>query len=101
MSDDTMYVCHQLTRLGNSCEELLIDPGAFDNLSGDRWVARMSILARNAGRRIAYRSIAKPVKVEGVGDGQEQSGVQAIVLGVMKASDGRLVESEYHVPIRP
>eukprot|EP00973_Karenia_brevis_P000891 122758-Karenia_brevis.AAC.1 len=63
MSDDLMYVWHQLTRLGNSREGLLIDPGAFDNLSGDRW---------------------------GVGDGRKQSGIQAIVPGVMKTSDGRL-----------
>eukprot|EP00973_Karenia_brevis_P022201 3055922-Karenia_brevis.AAC.1 len=60
MSDDIMYVWHQLTRLRNSREGLLTDPGAFDNLSGDRWVARMNVLAQKAGKRISYRHIVKP-----------------------------------------
>eukprot|EP00973_Karenia_brevis_P075346 10466830-Karenia_brevis.AAC.1 len=50
---------------------------------------------------IAYRHIANPVNVEVVGDGKKQSGTQAIVPAVMKTSDGRLVESEHHVPILP
>ena len=46
---EDMKVFLQSTLLAD-CEGLLVDPGAFDNLTGSRWVERMSAMAAEAGQ---------------------------------------------------
>jgi len=45
---------------------LLVDPGAHSNLSGDRWVKRVSALAPTPAQ---YQLLDKPQTVEGAGAG--------------------------------
>ena len=54
---------HLRTRLGNVVG-LLVDPGAHDNLVGERTLASMS---KQAGKDAVLRPLASPMSVEGVG----------------------------------
>ena len=57
-SDEQLQLAFlQATRLSENREGLLIDPGAFDNLTGSRWVERMVKLSKiNCGMKISIFS---------------------------------------------
>ncbi len=70
---------HLRTRLGNVVG-LLVDPGAHDNLVGERTLASMS---KQAGKDAVLRPLASPMSVEGVGKSAQtakQAGQVALVL---------------------
>ena len=70
---------HVKTRLGANREGLLIDIGAHDNLTGDRWVERQSALAAQQGLHTQYRRLERPLRVEGVGKESQECFQQAVV----------------------
>ena len=63
---------HTRTRLGPKREGLLVDPGAHDNLTGDKWASRQEQLAQEAGIQTQYRPMREVLNVEGVGNGRQQ-----------------------------
>ena len=63
--DTTTY--HSKAHLPSNDEGLLIDPGAFDNLTGSEWAERQGALAREHGREPRYYNLPKALRVQGVG----------------------------------
>ena len=55
-------------------EGLLVDPGAHDDLTGDRWVQRFSSEAARAGQPLpVLQPLANALSVGGVGKGRQQA----------------------------
>ena len=91
---ETQEVFLRSTRLSGEREGLLIDPGAFDNLAGSRWVDRM----RQLGYEGTYQEI-RPIGVEGVG-AQGQQATQSIqVRGHVRSLDGQTHSARYQAPV--
>jgi len=58
---------HVAARLPDDREGLLIDTGAFDNLTGSAWVSRIAAAAQRRGRRIRTTRMNQAMEVLGVG----------------------------------
>eukprot|EP00973_Karenia_brevis_P037489 5171382-Karenia_brevis.AAC.1 len=59
----------------------------------------MSVLLKRVHKHVKEDVMHKPVKVEGVGNGQQQTGAQVVVPGSVRTEDGRVIASEYHAPV--
>ena len=91
---ETQEVYLRSTRLTGQREGLLIDPGAFDNLVGSKWIERMRVLG-HAGQEREIPAIG----VEGVGE-TGQRATRAIVMdGHIRAIDGTVHSAQYEAPI--
>ena len=66
------HVYHANTRLPDGRTGLLIDTGAWANLSGGRWATNAAQVSAQAGLRATKTKMAKPVSVQGVGNGSQQ-----------------------------
>ena len=90
----TQEVYLRSTRLTGEREGLLIDPGAFDNLVGSRWVERM----RELGHVGTTRTI-RPIGVEGVGASAQQARESINIEGHVRAVDGSTHSASYEAPV--
>eukprot|EP00974_Lingulodinium_polyedra_P078260 7577991-Lingulodinium_polyedra.AAC.1 len=63
-----MNIYHLGTRLGNNRAGLLIDTGAWGNLSGDAWVQEQALLSNQAGYMLSQSRLDTPLNVQGVGN---------------------------------
>eukprot|EP00975_Prorocentrum_lima_P034730 7299642-Prorocentrum_lima.AAC.1 len=68
----TESVFHLGTRLEGGRAGLLIDTGAWGNLSGDAWVKEQGRLSKSAGYMPAQAKMDTPLKIQGVGSGTQQ-----------------------------
>ena len=66
-SSDPTFCYHAQTRLGQNREGLLLDIGAVEPLSGERWDKRVAALAMEAGKQSQQVTMKEPVAVQGVG----------------------------------
>eukprot|EP00974_Lingulodinium_polyedra_P085988 8326496-Lingulodinium_polyedra.AAC.1 len=64
-----MAVYHAGTRLGNNRAGLLVDTGAWGNLSGDVWVQEQALLSKKAGYLPSQAKLEAPLSIQGVGNG--------------------------------
>ena len=94
--EETREVYLRSTRLPNSREGLLVDPGAFDNLVGQRWVERMIAL----GYQHHFRAI-KPIGVEGVGAEAQSASELVTMNGSVRIMDGDVQPATYQAPMIP
>ena len=60
-------------------EGLLVDCGAVQNLTGDRWIARIRSILQRFGQGVSIQPLAEIRTVEGVGSGSSQITTQASV----------------------
>ena len=66
------HVYHANTRLPDGRTGLLIDTGAWANLSGDRWATQAAQVSNQAGFQATKTKMTKPMSVQGVGNGSQQ-----------------------------
>ena len=69
---------HAQVRLSEG-EGLLVDCGAVQNLSGDRWIDRIKLLTQRFGQGVSVKALSEVRTVEGVGSGSSQITTQAFV----------------------
>lgn len=100
--DEQALAYHERTRLGPCREGLLIDPGAYDNLVGERWVERQGALAQQRGRgNVTRRRMERELGVEGVGKEAQTASEQAVIPGVIRDITGHSQEATYTAPVLP
>ena len=75
---------HLKTRI-NGVVGLLVDPGAHDNLVGDRTIKAMS---EQSGKKIQYKKLLTPMAVEGVGKGGQTADQAGCVPIGLEGSEG-------------
>ena len=97
-NDEDMQAFVQSTRLPD-CEALLIDPGAFDNLTGDEWVNRVKAAVNAANLQVTYRSLERPLGIEGVGAGGQQAVTAVQVLGAILDQQRQRKAISYEAPV--
>ena len=97
ITDLVKHVYHTRAHLPNDLEALLLDLGAYDNLTGDKWANRTGDLARAAGQQPVMRSMSNSMRVQGVGK-------QAQTCQMIVDMPGRLENGEdmvYSAPVVP
>ena len=87
------------TRLGPDEEGLLVDPGAFDNITGSEWADRVFALVKPYGIAIPTEEMAKPVKVEGVGRGSQDATTLAKFPGAVMDISGLVHRVVWESPV--
>ncbi|CAK0892089.1 unnamed protein product, partial [Prorocentrum cordatum] len=98
--DETRQVFLEATRIdGKEC--LLIDPGAYDNLVGDRWVMRMGALAKRACLEPTQRLMDQSIGVEGVGTNAQIAKEEATRPGAANDERGKVHQISYNAPVVP
>ncbi|CAK0883471.1 unnamed protein product, partial [Prorocentrum cordatum] len=98
--DETRQVFLEATRIdGKEC--LLIDPGAYDNLVGDRWVMRMAALAKRACLEPTQRRMDQSIGVEGVGTNAQIAKEEVTMPGAAKDERGKVHQISYKAPVVP
>ena len=93
-SDSNVY--HLRTRLSDNRPGLLVDPGAHDNLVGDRTASRMEEIVGVEAKSLRMN---KPLSVEGVGK-NAQSAAAAKRMAVRLSNDeGAVVPGSFTAPV--
>ena len=54
-------------------EGILVDPGAYDNLTGSLWVERLERLLTKYHITVQKENMSRPMTVDGVGKSSEQA----------------------------
>jgi len=98
---DTREVYLKSTRLDGPGEALLIDLGAYDNLTGDEWAKRAGQVAEQAGENVKTEELSTSIGVEGVGSGAQRATELLKLPGAFKTSDGRRHRVIFEAPIIP
>ena len=93
----TFETYHSRAHLPGHHEALLVDLGAYDNLTGEDWVHRAGLLAERAGRMPTRASLQQPMKVQGVGKQTQQCEEMVLMPGELE--NGDIIE--YTAPIIP
>jgi len=91
----------QSTRLEHGREGLLVDPGAFDNLVGARWVERMEKIAQEQGVEATRETLPNVIGVEGVGKEAQRAKEMTSMPGAFKTLEGTVRPARYQAPIIP
>ena len=97
-SDATEGIYHSRTRLEGGREGLLVDPGAFSNLMGSKWMERQAKIASDHGRQAHTLPLESPLRVEGVGKLAQQCNHQGVVPLGIRELEG---DGEFRAPIIP
>ena len=87
---------HAQVRIASG-DALLIDPGAYDNLVGSKFVERVGAIAQQAGQGMSWQKLKKQLEVEGVGKGADHTN-DAVTMPIC-FEDG--TSGTYHVPVIP
>ena len=98
-SDESVY--HSNTRLLDGRAGVLIDTGAWANLSGDRWANLAADLSNAAGYRASRQRMSKPMSVQGVGNGSQQCEWQTTIPAAVRLEDGPFQKFTYTSPYVP
>ena len=97
---EDMQTFLQTTRLPG-CESLLIDPGAFDNLTGDAWANRMKTMAQEAGLETKLMEMSKPIGIEGVGQNSQTASLAVVVPGAVLDRKQQKRPITFQAPVVP
>jgi len=99
--DETREAYLKSTRLDGPGESLLIDLGAYDNLTGDAWARRAASAAELAGEKSEMAAMDRSIGVEGVGAGSQKATELVKMPGMFKTTDGRHHKLTYEAPVIP
>ncbi|CAK0838295.1 unnamed protein product, partial [Prorocentrum cordatum] len=98
--DEARQVFLEATRIdGKEC--LLRDPGAYDNLVGDRWIMRMGTLAKRAFLEPTQYLMDQSIGVEGVGTNAQIAKEEVKMPGAAKDERGNVHQISYKAPVVP
>ena len=89
---------HMSTRLTDGRHGLLIDPGAWSNLVGERWVTEVAYKAQSNGYKPKQNKMEHPFEVQGVGTGTNEAKWEAQLPIAVSDDNGVTRLHEYHAP---
>ena len=94
-------VFHANTILADGRTGLIIDTGAWANLSGETWAKSAAAVCRRNGYTPSQEKLAKPLAVQGVGHGSQQCTWQTIIPAAVAHEDGKYSLTRYTSPCVP
>ena len=77
---------------------IIVDPGAWTNLAGGKWVRQMGDRAQKHARKPKQEKLKKPLEVQGVGRGTQSANWSTRMPIVVLNKEGDAVEQIYEVP---
>ena len=98
---ESTAVYHELTRLGQHREGLLVVPGAFDNLVGENWVRRMETIIGDYKLSVSQKRMERVLGIEGVGKEAQTAVDQVTVPGAIRERSGKLSAASFSAPVLP
>ena len=101
VQQDTQGVYHTGTRLPDGRLGLLLDTGAWDNITGSEWANAVEERAAQHGHRARREQMARPLEIQGVGNGTQKCEVKAVLPIALPRSSGAFSLNEYHAPVIP
>ena len=99
--DGQQSVFHANTRLADGRVGLIIDTGAWANLSGETWAKNAASVCRRSGYTPTQEKLAKPLAVQGVGHGSQSCTWQTIIPAAVAHEDGTYSLTRYTSPCVP
>eukprot|EP00971_Amphidinium_carterae_P039988 785004-Amphidinium_carterae.1 len=78
---------------------LLVDPGSWGNLSGDRWIAEAGRRAEQYGKHLQWEKRATALRVGGVGKTTDEVEFNATVPVTLIDSMGSVEEGSFKTPV--
>ena len=90
-------IYHERTRVKGKVG-LLVDPGAHDNLVGDR---TMKLLSSQVKCKPAVRTLERPLSVQGVGNGSQQADLSHGVEFSIRAQGRSNIDGTFNSPVVP
>ena len=92
---------HTNTRLADGRVSIIVDTGAWGNLSGDEWANTAARASKEAGHPPSQQRMAQPIQVQGVGHGSQECTWQTCIPVAMRLSDGRMTMNRFTSPTVP
>ena len=92
---------HSNTRLTDGRVSVIVDTGAWGNLSGDEWANTAARASKEAGHPPSQQRMAQPIQVQGVGHGSQECTWQTCIPVAMRLSDGRVAMNRFTSPTVP
>ena len=89
---------HAGTSLGPGRFGLLVDPGSWGNLQGDRFAKSAASISMQHGKKPTQHKRAKPLNVGGVGHGVQSCEWDCTLPISMRRSDGSYCEATFTAP---
>jgi hypothetical protein len=95
---EALDLYHASTRLEH-CDGLLVDTGAYDNLTGSEWAGRVQATAARFGHGTEWTQMSTPLSIDGVGNGSSSCERAAKIPISLKCDDGTLLQSTFSAPV--
>ena len=99
--DGQQLTYHSNTRLTDGRVSIIVDTGAWGNLSGDEWANTAARASKEAGHPPSQQRLAQPIQVQGVGHGSQECTWQTCIPIAMRLSDGRWTMNRFTSPTVP
>jgi hypothetical protein len=90
---------HARTRLPGDRNGLLVDVGAFGNLSGNSWVRRQALAAAQAGYPSTQTPMEKPLVVQGIGGDAPACRYQCQLPIALTDTEGHTTVDTFETPV--
>jgi hypothetical protein len=98
--DVAAAISHDPTRLADGRLSMIIDPGSVSNLCGSRWAQDMAENAFSQDRRPTYELRPRPLKIGGVGTGEQVCYHDKRLPVALRTTNGsKIVEGEIFTPV--
>ena len=94
----TEFTYHSGTGLGDDRFGLLVDPGSWGNLQGEKWLQRAASLALQHGKKPRQERRKKPMTVGGVGHGTQSCAWDCMLPIAPCRADGSYCEATFEAP---
>ena len=80
---------------------ILVDPGSYGNLAGERWLSDVIREAKQAGYTSSVKEMTSQLEVGGVGVGTQRCHQEVTVPLALEATDGATVRASFTAPTIP
>ena len=94
-------VYHANTQLQDGRVSVIIDTGAWGNLSGDRWAWEAAAQAQASGHAPTQQRLQQPLSVQGVGHGSQRCTWSTTIPAAMRMEDGTYTMNRFTSPTVP
>ena len=86
------------TELSDGRQALLIDPGSWGNLAGDKWVKRTAQIAMQQNKQPKQEKRAETLRVQGVGHGSQECSHDVALPIALKNTTGARTDGTFTTP---
>ena len=97
--ETTETYLHSRARLPHGRRGLLVDTGAYDNLTGASWVREQAADAAQAGFSVKQERLSRPTNVMGVGHGSMSCNFKVTVPTSSTDIDGKCYNDDFTTPV--